>query len=366
MRSFYSTASAIALALVATGASAQEGLINETRTVDTSDGLKINGELIADAALLAAAQAEGSIALYTAVSEVLERQYSDQFTADTGINVEFLRLVPSRLTERIFSEHGAGRLSADVIRTTEPGLVAEMAEAGVFAEYRVPFEETLYEDAKASPDGLFYLWSSPAYSIGYNTALVSEDEAPSSWAELLDPAFKGRLGIVQSGAGGSTVALSRFMFDVLGGEWVEGYAAQDARIFDSSARLVDAVARGELAAGPMPPSRVNALALEGAPLTFIVPEEGMVVWPSYIGLTSSAQNVNAAQLYINWVMSKYGQEIVVALGDYAVHPDAGTPLLLDIQLPGFDEVHKYSVEDTVANQVADQEAWNAIFGYSPQ
>lgn len=356
----------VACLVMLSAAAGAQSLVNETRVIDTSDGLRINGELIASADLLAAARAEGTITLYTAVSEVVERQYANQFTADTGVNVEILRLVPSRLTERILSEFGAGRLAADVIRTTEPGLVNDLAAVGVFAEYRVPFEETLYEDAKASPEGLFYLWSSPAYSIGYNTALISPADAPTSWADLLDPRFQGRLGTVQTGAGGSMTALTRFMFDVLGQDFLEGFAAQNPRIFDSSARLVDSVARGELAIGPMPPSRVAALVEQGAPLSFILPEEGMVVWPSYIGLSSAARNVNAAQLYINWVMSLYGQEITVALGDYAVHPDAGTPLLMGIQLPSFEDVHKYNVEDTIANQASDAETWYAIFGYSPQ
>lgn len=357
---------AAALAAMLSGASAQETLLNSTRTIDTADGLKINGEVIADAALLAAAQAEGTIMLYTGVSEVVEARYAEQFKADTGINIEVLRLVPARLAERILSEHGAGKLGADVIRTSESDLVNSMADAGVFTPYHVPFEDTLFADAKASPEGLFYLWTSTAYSIGYNTAIIPEAEAPKSWKDLLDPKYKGKLGIVQSGAGGSTAALSRFMFDVLGEDWLKGYAAQEARIFDSSARLVDAVARGELVAGPMPPSRVDAVALTGAPLTFILPEEGMPVWPFYMGLPSSAKNVNAAKLFINWTMSKYGQELIVTLGDYAVRPDAGAPLLLGKQLPTLDEVYKVSVDDLLEHQATDQQNWNTIFGYTPQ
>jgi len=362
----FSLLTVAAFATLATGAGAQENLLNSTRTIDTTDGLRINGELIADAELLAQAQAEGTIALYTGVSEVVEARYAEQFKEDTGINIEVLRLVPSRLAERILSEHGAGKLGADVIRTSESELVNAMADAGVFTPYQVPFEDTLFADAKASPESLFYLWTSTAYSIGYNTAIIPEAEAPGSWQDLLDPKYKGKIGIVQSGAGGSTAALSRFMFDELGEDWLRGYAAQDARIFDSSARLVDAVARGELIAGPMPPSRVDAVALTGAPLTFILPEEGMPVWPFYMGLPESAQNVNAAKLFINWTLSKYGQELIVTLGDYAVRPDAGAPLLLGKQLPPLDEVYKVSVEDLLTHQSNDQKTWNEIFGYTPQ
>jgi iron(III) transport system substrate-binding protein len=359
-------AAATALVAVITSADAQDGLLNTNRHIDTSNGLRINGELIADADLLAKAKAQASIMLYTGVSEVIEQRYAAQFRADTGIRVEVLRLVPSRLAERILSEHGAARLGADVIRTSEADLVNGMAEAGVFAPYRVPFEETLYADAKASPKGLFYLWSSPAYSIGYNTAVIPESQAPKSWKDLLDPKYRGKLGIVQSNAGGSTAALSRFMFDQLGESWLKAYAAQKPRIFDSSARLVDAIARGELVAGPMPPSRVDAVALTGAPLTFILPEEGMVVWPFYMGLSKSAKKVEAAKLYINWVMSKYGQELVVTLGDYAVRPDVGAPKLLGKQLPPFDKVYKVSVDELANHQAKDQKTWNAIFGYTPR
>ena len=91
-------------------------------------GLVVNGEQIADQRTVGSREAEGSINLYTGYTENTEDALLKQFTADTGIKVNVVRLTPNRLFERISAEYGAGKLKADVVRTSDSGFASSERE----------------------------------------------------------------------------------------------------------------------------------------------------------------------------------------------------------------------------------------------
>ena len=72
--------------------------------------LVVNGETIADAALLQAAKAEGQFLYYTTNLEDNERAALDEFRKDTGIRSEVVRLNGSRMYERVMTEASGGKL----------------------------------------------------------------------------------------------------------------------------------------------------------------------------------------------------------------------------------------------------------------
>src|SRR4029079_14897470 len=106
-----------------------------------------NGEQIADKELWDAAVAEGSINLYTGYTENTEAALLKQFKADTGLEVNVVRLTPNRLFERISAEYCAGKLKADVVRTSDSGFASSLSEKGVFQPYTPETAQHMHEDA---------------------------------------------------------------------------------------------------------------------------------------------------------------------------------------------------------------------------
>lgn len=356
-------ATAVAMAIALTGCSGGGAAEVET---DDEGNLVIDGELIADAETLEAAQEEGSLTFYTGGSEQSEQQAADAFTEDTGIDVEIVRLAPNQLSERILSETAGGQLGADVIRISGEDLIVGLADGGAFEP------TTLGDDIESATnpdaifdDGLYYSSFDRVYSFAYNDQVVTED-APEDWADLLDGDWQGGLGIVQVGAGGSTAALTRFQLGELGEEYLEDYAATDPTIFDSSASLTDALARGEIAAGPVPVATAYASILDGAPLTIALPEEGVAAYPFYLGQGSDADSPNAATVFINWLMSAQGQELAASIGDYPVHDDMPNPTIGDTEMPAADSgfVFRATLDESLDNLESDADTWSEIFGYT--
>ncbi|WP_186808081.1 ABC transporter substrate-binding protein [Agrococcus baldri] len=351
---------ALALTGCSTGGSAPEAPA-------AGEDLVIDGETIASAETFAAAQEEDPIVFYTGGSEVSEQQAAEAFTEATGLEVEIVRLAPNKLNERILAEQPAGQLAADVIRISGEDLIAGIADADTFAPAELTDDisgglmpEAIYDD------GLYFSSFDRVYSFGYNNQVVDEADAPQDWADLLDPRWAGQAGIVQVGAGGSTAALTRFQLDRLGEDWLREFAANEPRIFDSSAALTDALARGEIAVGPMPIATAYSATLDGAPITIATPAEGAAAYPFYLGQTASAGSPASASIFVNWLLSTQGQTLAAELGDYPVLEGAPDPTIGEIQLPpaGGEFAFRSTLEESLDNLESDAALWAEIFGYT--
>lgn len=336
-------------------------------SAEPGEDLVIDGELIAEADVYEAALEEGTLTFYTGASEVSEKEVTDAFTELTGIPVEIVRLAPNKLQERILSENAAGKLGADIVRTSGEDLIVALAEDGVFqpTELTEDISGALVDDA-VFDDGMYFNSFDRVYSFGYNNQVLAQDEAPENWADLTDPEYAGQVGFVQVGAGGSTAALTRFQFSELGDDWMTDLAANDPRIFDSSANLTDALARGEIAIGTVPVGTAYSAILDGAPITIAMPEEGAAAYPFYAGQTASTEKSQAATVFINWLLSANGQQLATSIGDYPVSENAPTPTIGDIELPAADSgfAFRATLEESLDNIQSDAEKWKQIFDYT--
>jgi iron(III) transport system substrate-binding protein len=310
-------AAALVLAACGGGGGGEDAEVND-------DGeLVVDGQTIATADQLEQAQGESGLVLYTGSGETGERQLLEQFTEDTGLSADLVRLVPNRLTERILSEHGSGQLGADVIRIDGWDLVDQIVEDGAFVEHEVPDSIELPEEAVHEGGQYFMSYNRP-YVFAYNNQLV--DEELTSWADLGPENFgPGEIGVTNVNVAGSTHLLQRFHLDVMGEEWLEGLADTDPRIFDSASPLADSLARGEIQAGAVPLTVAQVAYNDGAPITIVAPEEGFPVNEYIVGLADGGLSPATAEIFMNWTLSTAGQAAATEIGDYPIDPEVGAP-----------------------------------------
>lgn len=357
-------AAALGLGAAACAPPPQTQLVTGAPVIDDAAALIIDGEQIADQALWRAAQDEGGLILYSGYVENSEKEVIKAFTADTGLAVSLVRLVPNRLLERVLSEQGAGKLRADLIRTSDPAGVAKMAAAGAFGRHRVPGIDDLGADV-VFDDGRYYRTFDPAFTFAYNTALVPPGQEPRGWQDLLHPRWRGKLGITQAGAGGSSLSLLRFQLDVLGEDYLRALAAQQPRIFDSSGAMQESLARGELHAATAVISSVNVAAASNAPVRFVVAPEGFALYDYFLGVSASPVNSAAAKVFCNWNLSRRAGDVFGQIGEYPAIAASAPPRVLGIDLPSIASGIPYRPlpADLAANREADQALFNKIFGY---
>jgi iron(III) transport system substrate-binding protein len=331
--------------------------------------LVVDGVEIADEALWQAAQDEGTLTLYTALGEERENAMVDVFREQTGLSIEVVRLAGGRLYERILTEHGAGQLGADVIRQTDYTLALAEKEAGVFEPYCPPGIDQIDQELRQE-DCSFYASQTPIYAIGYNHAQITPEEAPRTWQDLLDPQWRGRLGLAHIGSGGSTWARDLFLRQKYGVEYWQQLAAQQPFITGGAAGITEQMARGEVQLGMVLPGNQSLTASEGAPLSLVLPEDGIPSYGQWFGLASGAENPNAAKVFIHWQMSLPGQTAVAnEAGDYPVIPGAPGPDFNGEELPARDEVDLVQMEtdpEYISKRDSYMSEWFGIFGYTPE
>lgn len=311
--------------------------------------LVIDGEEIASAELWDAAKQEGTLVYYTVNFEDNERAALEQFKEETGIDYSIVRLSGARMYERVVTESTGGQLKADLVSLTDFVMMDDLIERGILAPYKVPAWDEISDSLK-HPDGMWITENQFAKVIGYNTEFWTEDEAPKAWKDLLDPKYKGQIGIQEAGSGGISWSTALFQRRVVDDGFWTKLAENRPRLYNGLTPLSEDVARGEVTVGEMTPGLVRNQLQAGAPIGMFFPEEGVPAVGIIVGLTTVGEHPNAAKLYLNWITSAHGGGVISSIfGDWASNPKAAPPDLTEygIELPSADRLWLASQEDWI-------------------
>ena len=146
--------------------------------------------------LLQGARREGSVSLYTsfppedvaALNAAFERRY--------GVKARAWRAASEKVLQRVLAEAQAGRDEVDLVDSNSVPLEL-MRRQGILQAVRSPHQAELIP--AAVPAHREWAWARLSVFVqAYNTRLVAKAELPASYGDLLDPRWKGRLGIEAS------------------------------------------------------------------------------------------------------------------------------------------------------------------------
>jgi iron(III) transport system substrate-binding protein len=326
-----------------------------------AQGLVVAGEEIADAATFAAAKKEGKLLVFSAYPTSALKIVIGGFEKDSGIKVEIVRLTSEKLFPRVLAEHAAGKLAADYIDLTDLTLTKQLADKGILARgHKVPAFDAIPAAIK-DPEGRWYAFYRPVSSIGVNSAIVKEADQPKRWSDLLDPKWKGKIGIQSIDVGGSAFTLNLFLRSVYDPNFWTKLAAQNPRIYPGVAPAVTDMIRGETSMVALGSPPLVAQIAQGAPVRLIFPSDGLPSFPVSGGIPVSAKNPNAAVVLVNWLASKRGGEVIGSSGAYPINPAAPAPKPAGIAFPAADKVWNISVDQWLKLRLGYSQEWRKTF-----
>src|SRR5262245_63031620 len=145
-------------------------------------------------ALIEAAKKEGKVAFYSAMDLTLAERLGRSFEAKfPGIAVRVERSGAERIFTRIGQEYASNIRTVDVVNTSDQAHCLVWKREGWLAAY-LPQEVAQHYDSQFyDPDGLYVTTRILISPFGYNTNLVKAEEAPRSFADLLQPKWAGKL-----------------------------------------------------------------------------------------------------------------------------------------------------------------------------
>ncbi len=311
-------------------------------------------------ALIEAAKKEGKIAFYTAMDLAFAERLGKAFeTAFPGIAVQVERSGAERVFTRIGQEFSAGVHAVDVVNTADQSHCIVWKRNGWLAPY-LPEEVVKYYDKDYyDPDGLDVTTRILISPIAYNTSLVKPDEAPKSFADLLEPKWKGKIVKAHPAYSGTIMNATFQIARDLGWGYFEKLAKQNVLQVQSATDTPKKIALGERAimadgAGYLVIRDKEA----GKPVDIVYPTEGAPLATSPSAVFKAAPNPNAARLFQNWMHSREGQQLVVDWArQYSPHKQTvekpGVRRLADIKLMKEDPVGVEKAADEIKKRYAE-------------
>lgn len=306
-----------------------------------------------DEELVRAATEEGSLLIYTTHGSSFWQSALEAFSeAYPGIDVEYVQLGGSEVWERYRAESATNVRTADLMTAGSPNQFVIALDRGDIMDFRPEgFEEHLGRFEEPEP-GIIPL-AIDVMSIIYNQALLPEELWPTSFADLAEKVaanpdvFNGMVASWDPFASnlgtGFSVALDRHY----GEDYWSALAdmSEALRFEDGATAMMEKVTSGEyLAAYLVSRSRISAMSPAQARLVGWAPFGGDE--PANIvtaAIPTHSQNVNAAKLFVTFLVTPEAQDLLSESGLYVIHPEA-------------------TLDDTY-EAVMDAHGGVAIFGY---
>ncbi len=288
-------------------------------------------------ALIEAAKKEGQVSYYTSTDLPVAEKVAKAFEAKyPGISVHVERSGAERVFQRIGQEYSSNIHAVDVVNSSDAAHFIVWKRDGILAPY-VPEDVARFPAAHRDVDGQFASFRVWLSIIAYNTSLVKPEEAPKSFADLLDPKWKGKIVKAHPGYSGTIMTATYQMQRDLGWSYFEQLAKQNIMQVQSSAdppKKLDLGERAVMADG----NEYNIFELKeaGRPVEPVYATEGspLIIGPN--GIFKSSPNPNAAKLFQSYCLGREAQQLIIDVGGLrSVHPDtkekAGRTPLKDIK-----------------------------------
>ncbi len=249
-----------------------------------------------------AALAEGSLVVYSPHdADPLQAGLALFEAAYPNIKVEIIAAGTGELLQRVAAE--SENPLADVL--WGGGADSLAAFKSYFQPYVCANDDVIAESFKDADD--LWIGESPLPMVlFYNKTLVSEEDAPKTWEDLLNPKWKGQIAYASPAKSGSAYTQLCTMIFAQGGpegggwDFVEKfYQNLDGKVQDSSGNCHKLVASGEYAIG-VTLEKSAVLYADNADVAFVYPQQNSAV-PDGVAIIKNCPNPDNAKLFVDFV-----------------------------------------------------------------
>ena len=308
--------------------------------------------------IAAAARKEGTFTIYTTFAEKDQPTLFKPFEAKYGVKVVVWRAGTDKVLQRTLAEASARKYDVDVIHFGSPEMEALSREKILQA-----VSSPVHKDLRPGSVPPHREWAATLLSVWvqvYNTNLIRKQDLPRSYTDLLDPKWKGKLGIeaknqdwfasVVDIMGGGEKGL-KFFRDLVA---QNGISARTGHTLLNNMVIAGEVPRALTVYNYMPEQAKK----KGAPIDWFALEPA-VARSNAIGIARHAPHPNAALLFYEYMLGE-GQQYLVKM-DYIpsnvkmASPLKGVKILQTDPIRSLDESEKWTklFEDTVLKRSAN-------------
>ncbi len=309
----------------------------------------------------AGSDASGTVMLYSSMQEDQLIAIKEGFMKKyPNIEMQYYFAGTSKVVTKISTEAQAGHVDADVIWVGDAADYVSFKENNILQPYTSPeLDGGAIDKAYVDPDGYYTAGRLVGVGIAYNNALVTPEEAPKTWSDLLDPKWKDQVVMSDPGTAGTTKYWMNAMMcsDKYGTNYMQQLHDNGCLLESGTTATHNQLAASAYKVGVCLDYVSANLIKDGSPITFLYPEETVSI-ASPIGLVKDCNNEANGKLLYDFILSKEGQEILVANNLVSVRTDVTQSVDLTT-IPSFLEC---DMAKLAADSEANLTAFNGIWG----
>ena len=272
-----------------------------TETTETTESTEASGD-------------DEVVTIYSGRNENLVGPLLEQLEEATGTTVEVRYGDSAELAAQLLEE--GERTEADLFFSQDAGALGALAKEGRLAELDDSLTGAVL-DGYADEEGRWVATSARARVIAYNPDLAAEVTQMTSIDDILDPKYKGQVGIAPTNASfQSFVTALRVTKGEDGArEWLERLADNEPRIYEKNGLILDAVDSGEVALGLInhyywfeKADEVGTDAMTAQIHFLNADDPGALINVAGVGILEGAAESEAAASVVEYFLSEEGQQ----------------------------------------------------------
>jgi len=276
------------------------------------------------ALVFAQAKAESRVLLYTSVPQQLATQFSNAFMKKRpDIRVEIYRAGSTEVGAKIAAEREVGGIRADLLWLADAPVYYDLRKRGELYSYISPEAKAIPADLKDAK-GFFTAGRLINMIIAVNTEVIPLKDAPKSWKDFPGVGKKAAMGNPLY-SGSNFVTVAAFVRKDGNWSWFERARANGVAVVRGNSEAATALAGKEFGVAMTLDYIVQGLINKGAPLSIVWPADGAISVPSPIAIIKGTKNPNGSKAFVDYVLSKEGQEFLVKQQVIPVREDVNPP-----------------------------------------
>jgi len=262
-----------------------------------------------DPKVIEAAKKEGQLVWYNTLVQPHAKGVIDLFMKQYPfINATFWRGGGTQVYSKLMIEGRAGRYDWDAVSLTNPEFIFDLKQRNAINRYSSPEREMFSEDLK-DQEGYWTGYYALPTGLGFNTRQVRKDQVPKTYQDLLGPMWKGKKISVDTEGQELLMGLIQTWGKEKAVDYLRKLAAQEPSLGRGNNKRIELTAAGEFPLVIAFTHSIEANKTKGAPVDW-VNLEPVVVQVDSIMLGTRAPHPNAAKLFIDFVLSQQGQELL--------------------------------------------------------
>ena len=258
--------------------------------------------------------------VYTSMyKDMIEMMKPDVEKAFPDLKIQWFASGSEKVGAKINAEISAGQLQADVLMTSDPFYYLSLKQKNLLLPYESENAQNIPPHLKDN-DNTFATQRMPVVVMAYNRDMLRPDDAPTTFKELAEPKWKGKVVMGSPLESGTTFTAVATLSKKYGWEYFKKLRENQVVSAGGNSTVRAKLEAKEYPIGIILLENILHAKTQGSPLEAIYPEDGIILVPSPVAIFKRTKHPEDAKRVIDYLFSESGQRWMVKAYMYSPNP----------------------------------------------